>query len=68
MLLESDDERVECENESDLEDEGYMEVHLEDFNTKQDISSVKKVKMKWTWMKSIFWKERIKNQNGGKIQ
>ena len=46
MLLESDDERVECENESDLEDEGYMEVHLEDFNTKQDISSVKKVKMK----------------------
>ena len=32
MLLKSEDDndRVKCENESDLEDEDYMEVHSED--------------------------------------
>ena len=41
MLLKSDDEnyRVEGENESDLEDEDYVEVHSEDSDNKQDISS-----------------------------
>ena len=43
MLLKSDDEndRVDCENESDLEDEDYVKVHSEDSDTDQDISGEK---------------------------
>ena len=31
--------RVKYENKSDLEDEDHVEVHSEDLDTKQDISS-----------------------------
>ena len=46
MLVKSDDENdgVECENESDLEDEDYVEVHSED-SILSKIFLVKKVKM-----------------------
>ena len=48
MLLKSDDEndRVDCENESDLEDEYYVEVCSENSDDEQDISS-KEMKMNW---------------------
>ena len=41
MLLTSDyeNDRVKCENQSDLEDEDYVEGHSGDLDTKQDISS-----------------------------
>ena len=41
MLLKPDNEndRVKCENQSDLEDEDYVAVHSEDSDTEQDISS-----------------------------
>ena len=41
MLLESNDENdsAECEKGSGLGDEGYVEVCLEDLDTKQGISS-----------------------------
>lgn len=41
MLLEYHDEndRVECENESDLDDADYVEVHSDDSHTEHDISS-----------------------------
>ena len=41
MLLTSDyeNDRVKCENQSDLEDEDYVAVHSEDSDTEQDISS-----------------------------
>ena len=43
MFLESNEgnDRVECENESDLEDEDYVEFCSEDSDTEQDISSEK---------------------------
>ena len=43
MFLESNEgnDRVECENESDLEDEDYVEFRSEDSDTEQDISSEK---------------------------
>ena len=37
---------VKCENESDLEDEDYMEVHSEDSDTKQHISSEDELDMR----------------------
>ena len=40
MLLESDDDndKVEYEDESDLVDEDYLEVHSEESDIKQDLS------------------------------
>ena len=48
MLLKSEDDndRVKCENESDLEDKDYMEVHSEDSDTKQHISSEDELDMR----------------------
>ena len=66
MFLESNEEndRVECENESDLEDEDYVEFRSEDSDTEQDISS-EKSEDELDVNESIFL-ERIKNKVEGK--
>ena len=61
--------RVKYENKSDLEDEDHVEVHSEDLDTKQDISSEESedefdVNEKYVF----FFFLMIKNQNGRKIQ
>ena len=71
MLLESDDEndRVECENESDLEDADYMEVHSEDSHTEQDSSSKGELDMNEEFLCFCGGQAgKDKESNGRKIQ
>ena len=56
--------RVKCENESDLEDEDYVEGHSGDLDTKQDISSEESEDE--LDMNEEYFLERVKD--GGKIQ
>ena len=67
MLFESNDEndRVECENESDFEDDDYLGVHSDDTKTEQDTSSEEIVDELDVNKEHFF--EKIKNQNGRKI-
>ena len=68
MLLKSEDDndRVKCENESDLEDEDFVEVCSEDLDTEQDIPS-EESEDELDMNEECFFGED-KGKNGGKIQ
>ena len=68
ILFESDDENdsVEYENESDLEDEDFVEVCSEDLDTEQDIPS-EESEDELDMNEECFFGED-KGKNGGKIQ